>query len=147
MDEQKYLEYIVNRGLTFGSKRPHFLIEYYKELELSSQLILKIQEAIANKSNFEIVISEFSELKKVLDKKIEKLLKHPDFNPFKEELRRNYPEQFSSYPFKYNNVTYYLYPKLENSEIDGKIMDINSFIDILNHHQKVNIPLKFLYES
>lgn len=146
MNKQKYLDLVVNRGLTFGDISHHFLTDNYRELELSSELNNRILEAIEMKSNFEILISEFSELKEALYKKIEELLKHPDFDPFKEELRKHSPEQYSSYPYTYKGVTYYLYFKAIPSDIDSSIMQINSFIEIIDYHKKVNSSLKFVYE-
>lgn len=99
MDRQRYLELVFESGVSYGSRGGLFLTRNYETLEISSQIKNLIKNRFNSKSDFEIPISEFQSLKIALRKKIKELISHPDFDPFKEELRTRNPLQYGSDPF------------------------------------------------
>lgn len=145
MEESKYLERVVKNGLFFGGILKHYFTENFNDLSLSKSLKEKIKIAINNKKDFEITLNEFPEILLSLDNEIDKLLKSPDFNPFKEELRRDFPEQYSDSPFVHKGKTYYLYSK--TFPIDSQIISIINFKELINFHIKKNYNLKFIYKN
>ena len=145
MNRQKYLELIFEKGLSFGPRGGTYLTESYEELVIPSSIRSLIKSNFESKSDFEIPILEFSEIKKAINKRIEKLLKHPEFDPFKEELRKKFPEQYGSNPFIFNGKTYYLYGK--TMPIDSDIERATSFLKLIDDHEKENTSLKFKYKE
>lgn len=145
MEESKYLERVVKNGIFFGSILEHYFIENFNNLGLSKKIEEKIENAISDRKNFEIPQEEFTKILYHLDLEIDKLLKSPDFNPFKEELRRNFPEQYSDSPFVYKGKTYYLYSK--TFPIDSQIISIINFKKLINFHIEKNYNLKFIYKD
>lgn len=145
MEQSKYLERAIKNGIFFGSILKHYFTENFNDLSLSISLKEKTKVAVNNKTDFEIILAEFPEILLSLDDEIDKLLKSPDFNPFKEELRRNFPEQYSDYPFVYKGKTYYLYSK--TFPIDSQIISIINFKELINFHIKKNLNLKFVYKD
>jgi hypothetical protein len=96
----------------------------YSDLQINTNLKESIKKRIDSKKDFEISVSELQLIVPSFDKRIEELLKHPDFNPFKEELRAKFPEQYGNQPFEYKRTTYYLYHKGREFYIDALIYGV-----------------------
>jgi len=123
------------------------LFSKYSNLEINPNLKKNIKLRIDSKKDFELTISEMKELIFSLIKQVEKLLVHPDFNPFKEELRKRFPEQYGSQPFIYGGITYYLYTKGREFYIDSLIYSSLLFKKLLEEHVIINKPLKYVYKE
>ncbi|WP_452219679.1 hypothetical protein, partial [Lacinutrix salivirga] len=95
----------------------------YASLNIPDSLKQQLKEKIFSEEAFEVSKEDMKTLKQAFYKKIEELVEHPDFNPFKELLREQYPKQFGNEPFKFNGITYYLYNKGSDFYIDHKIRD------------------------
>jgi len=119
----------------------------YSVLDISTFLKETIKSRIYSKQNFDISISELQLIKPVFDKRIEELLKHPDFNPFKEKLREKFPEQYGSQPFEHKGTTYYLYHKGREFYIDSLIYSTLNFKELVEEHIKANKPLKYVFKQ
>lgn len=117
----------------------------YSDLAINSNLKESIKQRIYSEQDFEVTIQELQEILPTLDKKIEELLNHPDFNPFKEELRQRFPQQYESNPFEFRGTTYYLYTK--TFPIDSLINRIINFKELLKEHILANKPLKYVYKK
>ena len=119
----------------------------YLDLDFSVNLKQKIKDRIYLKKDFEITINELKEIIPAFEKKIDELLLHPDFNPFKEELRKKYSEQFSNLPLLRNNKTYYLYNKGREFYIDSLIYGLISFKKLIEELIESNKNLKYVYKK
>ncbi|KFF09370.1 hypothetical protein [Chryseobacterium luteum] len=122
-----------------------FIKEPFLNLNISSDLKNNILQRIDAEQDFGITVSELHEILPTLDTRIEELLKHPDFDPFKEEKRKRFPQQYGSEPFEYKGITYYLYSKL--NPIDSLINRIIGFKKLIEEHTAVNKPLKYVYKE
>lgn len=145
MYKSKYLEQVLENGIMYGGIIKHYFIEDIDNMKISLLLKNKISNNVNNKEDFEITVSELREILPTLDTRIEELLKHPDFDPFKEEKRKRFPQQYGSDPFEYKGITYYLYSKL--NPIDSLINRIIGFKKIIEEHIAVNKPLKYVYKE
>lgn len=123
------------------------LFSKYDDLELTPNLKKSIKLRIDSKKDFEITIAEMKEIIFSLTKQVEQLLKHSDFNPFKEELRKRFPEQYGSMPFIYDGITYYLYTKGREFYIDSLIYTNQLFKKQLEEHILIEKPLKYIYKK
>ena len=145
MEKNKYIEKVLVHGIFYSNIVKHFFIEEINEFDLGYSLKVKILSKVNNKENFELPLKELNEILPVLDKKIEELLIHPDFNPYKEILREKFKEQYESYPFHFKGRTYYLYSK--TFPIDSLIERINDFKFVIKEHIKRQIQLKFVFKE
>lgn len=145
MYKSKYLERILENGMYYNSVLSQYLISDFENLKISNLLKENIRTNINTNQSFEIPLLDFNEIQIALDQRIEELLKHPDFNPFKEELRQRFPEQYGSQPFEFHGKTYYLHTK--TFPIDSLIDRIIDFKELLEEHLKANKPLKYLYKE
>ncbi|UEQ75363.1 hypothetical protein [Chryseobacterium arthrosphaerae] len=145
MYKSKYLERILENGMYYNSILSQYLIYDYENLKISNLLKERIKTNIDSNQNFEIPLSKFSTIQMALDLRIEELLKHPDFDPFKEEKRKRFPQQYGSDPFQYKGVTYYLYSKL--NPIDSLIKRIIGFKKLIEDHIAANKPLRYVYKE
>jgi len=123
----------------------NLLIKFFNELEILSSLKESISQRINNNSDFEINVSELQEIVPALSEKINNLLSAPDFNPFKEREREEYPAAYNKFPFIWNGVTYYLYPK--DNDIDSEINRTNGYLKLIQEFINQNKPLKYIYKS
>lgn len=119
----------------------------YSDLIISSGLKETLRQRIYAEQDFEVTVQELQQILPTLDKRIEELLKHPDFNPFKEELRQRYPEQYGSQPFKFKGTTYYLYHKGREFYVDSMIYGALGFKKLVEDHIAKNKPLKYVYKE
>ena len=147
MTKEKYFQYIINNGLEYGKIINNYLILEYNNLKINDFLKIKIKNNIEQNSNFEVPMIDFNQLLNALENRIEKLLNHPDFNPFKEKLRERFPDQYGSQPFKYKGTTYYLYHKGREFYIDNLIINTLGFKELVEAHLKANKPLKYIYKE
>lgn len=145
MENNKYIERILVHGIFYGNVIKHYFIEKINDLDLLDSFKEKILSKIKNKENFEITLKELNEILPVLDKKIEELLIHPDFDPQKETLRDKFKEQYESYPFHFKGKTYFLYSK--TFPIDSLIGRINDFKLLIKEHIKRQVQLKFIFKE
>ncbi|MEC3876496.1 hypothetical protein [Chryseobacterium salviniae] len=122
-----------------------FIKEPFLNLNISSDLKNGILQRIDAEQDFEVAVTELQEILPTLDTRIEELLKHPDFDPFKEEKRKRYPQQYGNNPFEYKGVTYYLYSKL--NPIDSLINRIIGFKKLIEEHIAANKPLRYVYKE
>lgn len=146
MKKEKYYQLIINNGLEYGNVITNYLILEYENLEINSSLKNKIKNSVANKSNFDVPTSEFKFLLIALEKRIEILVNHSDFDPFKVKLREQFPEQYGSQTFNFKGTTYYLYNKGREFYIDSLIIKTLSFKELIEEHIKFNKPLKYFYK-
>ncbi|UEQ75365.1 hypothetical protein [Chryseobacterium arthrosphaerae] len=123
------------------------LFKEYSELGISLELKEDIKQRIYAEQDFEVTVQELQQILPTLDKRIEELVKHPDFNPFKEELRKRYPEQYGSQPFKFNGTTYYLYHKGREFYVDSLIYGVLGFKKLIKDHIAANKPLRYVYKE
>ena len=147
MNNEKYLQNVFDKGLNYGPIIKQYFIEECKTLQISSILQDKVIENVSKDKNFEITILEMQGILPALEEKIIELLKHPDFNPFKEKLREKFPEQYGSQPFEYKGITYYLYHKGREFYIDSLIYRMLNFKKLVEEHIKANIPLRYVFEQ
>ncbi|MGG5210838.1 hypothetical protein ACQWU4_18110 [Chryseobacterium sp. MIQD13] len=145
MYKSKYLERILENGMYYNSILSQYLIYDYENLKISNLLKERIKTNVDSNQNFEIPLSEFSTIQIALDLRIEELLKHPDFDPFKEEKRKRFPEQYGNQPFEFHGKIYYLHTK--TFPVDSLIDRIIDFKELLEEHFKANKPLKYLYKE
>ncbi|WP_452219677.1 hypothetical protein, partial [Lacinutrix salivirga] len=106
-----------------GTEPKYEYEETYESLNISNNLKQNLKQNLFSEEAFEVSKEDMKTLKQAFYKKIEELVKHPNFNPFKELLREQYPKQFGNEPFKFNGITYYLYNKGSDFYIDHKIRD------------------------
>ncbi|CAH0336122.1 hypothetical protein FVB9288_01796 [Flavobacterium sp. CECT 9288] len=143
----KYLHILDVDGKRYGGSDLETAFNHYSNLNISPELKKSLKLRIFSENNFEISTNEMSEIVLASEYRIDELLKHPDFNPFKKELREQFPEQFENQPFKYKGVTYYLYHKGREYEIDKFIYNLTGFKKLLEEHIKANQPLKYFYKK
>ena len=147
MTKEKYFHNIINNGLEYGKIITNYIILEYKNLKINDFLKIKIKNSITQNSSFEVPITDFNILLNALENRVEELLNHPDFNPFKEKLREQFPDQYGSQPFKYKGTIYYLYHKGREFYIDSLIINTLSFKELVEAHLKANKPLKYIYKE
>lgn len=147
MTKKKYFQYIIDNGLEYGNITTNYLILEYINLKINDSLKKKIKNSITQRSNFDISIPDLNQLLKAIDNRLENLVNHPDFNPFKEKLREHYPEQYGSQPLRFNGTTYYLYNKGREFYIDSLIIGTLGFKELILEHIKANKPLKYVYKE
>lgn len=145
MNKEKYLQLILEKGLSYGPIIKQYLIEDFADLNLPKTIENKIVKGANSKQDFEISISELKIIFLAVEKRINQLINDPNFNPFKTELRKKYPEQYGNDAFHYNGTTYYLYSK--GFEIDALISSMASFRNVIENHIKLNKSLKFIYKE
>jgi hypothetical protein len=143
----KYLHILNVDGKRYGGADLEEAFNYYSNLNINTELKKSIKLRIYSENSFEININEISKMLPAFENRIDELLKHPDFNPFKEELRKQFPEQFGSQNFKHKGITYYLYHKGREYEIDRLIYNMIGFKKLLEEHIKANQSLKYVYKE
>ncbi len=104
-----------------------------------------ITENVSQNKNFEINYFELEEVVSALQNRMNNLFIHPEFDPFKENLRKRFPEQYGSMPKVHNGITYYLYPK--GFEVDSLIINVESFLSIVNEYIKAKKKIQFTYQE
>lgn len=119
----------------------------FVDLEINLNLKESIKQRIYAEQDFELTVQELQQVVVSLDKRIKDLLKHPDFNPFKEELREKFPNQYGSQPFEFKGVTYYLYHKGKEFYVDSLIYGVIGFKKIIKDYVSANKPLKYIYKN
>jgi hypothetical protein len=146
--DSKILQKIIEKGIGYNNVNlSNYLKESYGDLNLPDSLSKKIANAMAANLDFEITVPEIKLMLPFLDLKIAQLLKHKDFDPFKEQLRQKYPEQYTSQPFKYKGVVYYLYTKGRDFYIDAYIYSTAGYANLLEECLKKDKPLKYMYKK
>lgn len=143
----RYFKLVLEKGIEYNDILSNYFILNYKIIGLSHDFRNFIEESIEQKKDFELGVLDMKMIIELLDLKIPELLKHDDFNPFKEELRRRFPKQYGSQPFVYEGITYYLYNKGREFYIDSLICSTLSFKELLVEHIKINKPLKYVYKE
>ncbi|MFD2917090.1 hypothetical protein [Psychroserpens luteus] len=143
--KETYMQVVLQKGLNYGPIVKQFLIEEYKTLNISSNLKNKISEKTESKQDFEINIVELANLKSNLKDKMEELIRSDGFDPLKEDLRREFPEQYESQVLNYKGKIYYLNPKIFPT--DNLLKRINSFKEVVETHLNKNKELKFKYKE
>ncbi|WP_027381234.1 hypothetical protein [Chryseobacterium daeguense] len=121
--------------------------ERFAILKLNPAIEESIKQRIYAEQDFEVTGQELQQILPTLDKRIEELVKHPDFNPFKEELRKRYPEQYGSQPFKFKGTIYYLYHKGREFYVDNMIYGALGFKKLIEDHIAANKPLRYVYKE
>jgi len=121
--------------------------ERFAILKLNPAIEESIKQRIYAEQDFEVTVQELQQILPTLDKRIEELVKHPDFNPFKEELRKRYPEQYGSQPFKFKGTTYFLYHKGREFYVDSMIYGALGFKKLIEDHIAANKPLRYVYKE
>ena len=146
MEISNRMHLIIQNGINYGKYNP---IPYADllDLELNINFINSLKFKVDNKQNFQIEVENLMKIVKGLQEKIEKLLEHPDFDPFKEKLRSKFKRQYESYPLEFNGKTYYLYPKTSNFPVDQEISSANGFMQTIQAHIHENKPLKYNYKE
>ena len=135
-----------NEGKIFYSgSNTHTYDYYYKELEISTELKDKIKLNFETDSDFEINCSDLKKIKVAVEKSVDTIFKHNDFDPFKEKLRKRFPEQYGSDPITHKGITYYLYTKGREFYIDSLISSYLGHIELIDNLIKSNTPLKYYY--
>ncbi|PAM95397.1 hypothetical protein B4N84_08985 [Flavobacterium sp. IR1] len=142
-----YYKMILEKGIEYNDIYQNYFILNFRILELNFEFENFIEECIKKKKDFELDILEMERIVKLLDLKVSNLLKHPDFNPFKEKLRNRFPEQYGSHPFIHGDTTYYLYAKGRDFYIDSLITNTLSFKELLLEHIKIKKKLKYVYKK
>jgi len=141
-----YLAFNTKNKLVSGLDTERLFNEY-SELDISLELKENIKQRIYAEQDFEVTVQELQQILPTLDKRIEELVKHPDFNPFKEELRKRYPEQYGSQPFKFKGTTYFLYHKGREFYVDSMIYGALGFKKLIEDHIAANKPLRYVYKE
>jgi hypothetical protein len=141
-----YLVFNTNNKLIFGTDLES-TYKRFSELKIKADLKDSIKNRIYAKNDFEITVQELQEILLNFDVQIENLLKHPDFNLFKEELRKRFPEQYGSQPFEFKGTTYYLYHKGREFYIDSLIYSALGFKKLIEEHISANKPLKYVFKE
>lgn len=150
MIDKKYIHIFregKNRPL-FGRLAELEYKEIYEPLDLGLQFKEMLKQKILSEQeeDFQLEISDLRLIISAIEKKIEKLLKEPDFNPFKEELREFFPSQYSSYPFNFKGTTYYLYTKGSEFYIDSLINDykirLDYFTECINNNKVIKYEFR-----
>ena len=137
---------IIERGINYRSleSSPY---ERFLEWGINSSLINTIKTSAEAKQDFQIEVADLEHVIGIMKEQVEQLLKHPDFDPTKEELREKYKIQFESYPLEWNGNLYYLYPKGGRFPIDEKISSLVGFMNTMKAHIQENSPLKYNYRD
>lgn len=138
---------VLERGIEYNEILSNFFILNYKILGLTVDFESFIEESIKHGKDFELEIPDMEKIVELLDLKIPKFLNHKDFNPFKEELRSKFPEQYGSQPFVHNGITFYLYTKGREFYIDSLISNSLSYKNLLLEHIKLSKSLKYVYKK
>lgn len=141
-----YLAFNTKNKLVSGLDTERLFNEY-SELNISLELKENIKQRIYAEQDFEITVQELQQILPTFDKRIEELVKHPDFDPFKEELRQRYREQYGSQPFEFKGTTYYLYHKGREFYVDSIIYGVLGLKKLVEDHISVNKPLKYVYKE
>lgn len=145
MEWDKYLQQGMDKGFSYNSIISNVFFQIYKTLNLNPDLEKRITDKLNQKVDFELSVSEMKGIIPLLDNTIETLMKSPDFNPFKEALRKKSSLQYGSYPFVFNGTTYYLYPK--GWKVDRLISNCGGTKDMFKSFIKADKPVKFKYKK
>jgi hypothetical protein len=143
----KYLHILNTDGKRYGGSNLKETFDIYSDLEINENIKESIKNRIFSEKDFEIDIHEMLAMLPAFESRIDELLNHPDFNPFKEELRGQFPEQFGNQPFEYKGTTYYLYHKGRAFYVDSIISNTNGFKNLIEEHLRVNKPLKYIFKD
>ena len=119
--------------------------EQILNLNISATLKNSILQRIDAAADFEISVAELQLLASALSTRIDELVISPDFDPFKERLRKRNPTQFGSNPFTWKGTTYYLY--LKTNPIDSEINRTSGFLELIQEFINQNKPLKYIYKN
>ena len=119
--------------------------DFFNSINISEGLRNSIFQRISVNKDFELTLSELQQLIPALSEKINNLISDPDFNPFKEREREMYPMAYNNFPFMWNGVTYYLYPKA--NDIDSEIRRVYGYLKLIQEHINQNKPLKYIYKN
>jgi hypothetical protein len=120
-------------------------VEFFNSLEIPDAVKQKLIRQLNAEVDFEISTIDLETLVPALDKKIETLLKHPDFDPYKERFRERYPDPSGVFPFRFKDNLYYLRFKGPTTEIDVEIFTIISRKGMMLEFIEANKPLKYTY--
>lgn len=133
------------RPLTGFPKESEYL-EIYEKLDIEKTLKEQIKEQIFSEKDFEIDVPILEILVNSFENRIDELLQHPDFNPFKEDLRKKFPIQYGEEPFEYKGVVYYLYHKGREFYIDSIIRNYVKRLLKMRDLIYLNEPLKYTFK-
>jgi hypothetical protein len=137
--------------LTFNSNNKHIssrnitlLYDFFTQFNISESLKNSILQRVNAEINFELSVSELQQLQLAASEKIDELIIDANFDPFKERLRRIYPN-YSGNPFIWKEVTYYLYVK--TNPIDSQISTVKSFLAHINEFINQNEPMRYIFKN
>ncbi|RVU91097.1 hypothetical protein EH230_09405 [Flavobacterium columnare] len=105
-----------------------------------------IKKMITKEEPFFLNVDFLSDLKASIENRIDYLVQHPDFDPFKKELLKRDKEEYGNYPFEWKSVQYYLYPRM-GFEIDREIDKCYLLNKLLENQINANKPLEFMFEK
>ena len=134
-----------NNRPIIGSEPGHEYKETYSSLNISESLKEKIKELLFSGEAFDVETVDMLVLRQAFVERIAELVKHPDFNPFKEDLRRRYPKQYGNEPFEFDGVTYYLYNKGSDFYIDHIIRDCDKRIGLIDYFIERGEPMRYTF--
>ncbi|CAM3921969.1 MULTISPECIES: hypothetical protein [Flavobacterium] len=105
-----------------------------------------IKKMIVKEEHFSLNVDILSVLKSSIENRIDYLVQHSDFDPFKKELLKQDKEEYGNYPFEWKSVQYYLYPRM-GFEVDREIDKFSLLNKLLEKQINTNKPLEFVFEK
>ncbi len=128
-----------------SSYRPMSFYEYYIKNILNIHKE-SIKNMILKEVDFSLSIDILISLILSIEERIDHLLKHPEFDPFKKELIKKDKEEYSYHPFEWKSINYYLYPRM-GYEIDREIDKLFFLKKLIEKQITTNESLKFVFEK
>ncbi|WP_299883584.1 hypothetical protein [uncultured Lacinutrix sp.] len=130
-----------------GCNQEYFFERYFQGINIGNDLKTSLKNKIDSSIDFAIPVSELILINEAIENKIDELISHPEFNPYKEQLRKKFKEQYESNPFVYKGKTYYLFSKGGEFAIDREIEVINSYNKQVKAHIENDVGFKHLFKT
>ena len=134
-----------NNRPIIGRAPDHEYEHTYVPLNIPEDLKGRLKDQILLGEAFDVEVEDMLVLRQAFVERIAELVKHPDFNPFKEDLRRRYPKQYGNEPFEFDGVTYYLYNKGSDFYIDHIIRDCDKRIGLIDYFIERGEPMRYTF--
>jgi hypothetical protein len=126
-----------HRPITFFDYFIKNIINIYKE-SIKNMILIEV--------DFSLSIDILKSLILSIEERIDYLVIHPEFDPFKKELIKKDKEEYNYYPFEWKSIHYYLYPRM-GYEIDREIDNLFVLKKLLEKQINANKPLEFVFEN
>jgi len=114
--------------------------KFFLDLPLETGLKDWLKAKIEAEEAFDISSEDVKTLSLAVKRRLEEIETNPNFDPYKEELRKEKP-QYGGNPIEYEGKTYYMYVKGGRFPLDEEFLKMRWFRMTLERQVDANAPI------